>query len=73
MDKLAEVVRLSSAIAARIRYAQMVRSSVQPDQVRALLEAAKLLHAYDLPWPPLVEQVLHDVAQELESATAPPD
>lgn len=67
MDKRSEVVRLSSALAARVRYAQMVGGPILPAQIEALLDAAKLLQACDVPWPPLVEQVLHDVAKELES------
>ncbi|TXM66179.1 hypothetical protein FV229_13515 [Methylobacterium sp. WL120] len=75
-DKIAQVQRLSSALAARVRYAQMVRGPILPAQVDALLAAAMLLQEHEVPWPSLLEQVLHDLAQDLEhpepSAAAEP-
>lgn len=67
-DKLMEVERLASALAARVRYAQMVQGPILPDQIEALVAAARLLQDLDLPWPPLLEQVLHDFAKGSESA-----
>ena len=66
-EKIALVQRLSSALAARVRYAQMVQGPILPAQVDALVAAAMLLQEHDAPWPSLVEQVLHDLAQTFEA------
>lgn len=67
-DKIAEVQRLSSALAARVRYAQMVQGPIVPEHIEALVAAAILITDHGLTWPPLVEQVLHDFAEASQGA-----
>ena len=57
---------LAATPAGSTAYNLSVGGPILPAQIEALLDAAKLLQACDVPWPPLVEQVLHDVAKELE-------
>jgi hypothetical protein len=65
--KLAEVQRLATALAARVRYAQLVGRPVYDAQITALVSAARLMDAENATWPPMVEEVLTELAKSLES------
>lgn len=67
--RLAQVQRLATELAARVRYAQIVERVVPPEQITALVEAARLLQERGEPWPPLVGEVLQRVVEEMERAT----
>jgi hypothetical protein len=58
--KVAEVQRLGSALAARVRYAQVVKHPIPTEKLTALILAARLLKEYEAPWPPLMKQVLNE-------------
>ncbi|SDN54695.1 hypothetical protein SAMN05216360_10978 [Methylobacterium phyllostachyos] len=64
--KVAEVQRLATALAARVRYAQLVGRPVYEEQIAALVGAARLLDAENAPWPPMVEEVLTELAKSLD-------
>ncbi len=49
-----------------MRYAQIVERVVPPEQIAALVEAARLLQERGEPWPPLVGEVLQRVVEEME-------
>jgi len=70
--KLAEVQRLATALAARVRYAQLVGRPVYDAQITALVSAARLMDAENAPWPPMVEEVLTELARSLDSAEPAP-
>ncbi len=59
-EKVAEIERLAMALAARLRYAQMVSLPVPPEQVSALARAAQVLSESRVPPPSLVRQVLQE-------------
>ncbi|MCJ2137349.1 hypothetical protein MKK69_25445 [Methylobacterium sp. J-026] len=61
--KLAQVAQLATAVAERVLDAQIFDLSVPPAQITALASAARLLQDNGVPWPPLVEQVLHELAE----------
>ncbi|RYF12199.1 MAG: hypothetical protein EOO40_01815 [Deltaproteobacteria bacterium] len=61
--KVTEVQRLASTLAARVRYAQMVRRPIPAEQITALIQAARLLAEYEAPWPPLMKQVVNDFSK----------
>ena len=63
--KIKEVQRLGSTIAARVKYAQVVRRPVPTEQIAALIQAARLLTEYEAPWPPLMRQVVIDLSIRL--------
>lgn len=67
--RLAQVQRLATELAARVRYAQIVERGVPPEQIAALVEAARLLQERGEPWPPLVGEVLQRVVEEMERST----
>ncbi|MEL6062228.1 MULTISPECIES: hypothetical protein [unclassified Methylobacterium] len=71
--KLAEVQRLATALAARVRYAQLVGRPVYDAQITALVSAARLMDAENAPWPPMVEEVLTELARSLEGADPAPE
>ena len=71
--KLAEVQRLATALAARVRYAQLVGRPVYQEQITALVGAARLLDAENAPWPPMVEEVLTELAKSLDGTDPAPE
>ncbi|WP_457106900.1 hypothetical protein [Methylobacterium sp. P5_C11] len=64
--KIAEVQRLATALAARMRYAQLVGRPVYEAQIAALVGAARLMDEEKVPWPPMVEEVLTELARTIE-------
>lgn len=66
--KLAEVQRLATALAARVRYAQLVGRPIYEPQIAALVTAARLMDEENAPWPPMVEEVLTELARSIDSA-----
>jgi hypothetical protein len=69
--RIAEVQRLATALAARVRYAQLVQRPVYEEQINALVGAARLLDEEKVPWPPMVEEVLMELAKSLDGSEAP--
>ncbi|MGV7034787.1 hypothetical protein [Methylobacterium symbioticum] len=59
-EKVVEIERLAMALAARLRYAQMVSLPVPPEQVTALARAAQVLSESRVPPPSLIRQVLQE-------------
>lgn len=79
-DHLDEVLRLVTALADSILEAQISNRPIPHEQFSALVSAAQLLHDHDVPWPPLVEQVLSELGERLsrielapEAASAEPE
>lgn len=68
---MAKVHRLATELAARMRYAQIVERPLPPEQVTALVQAARLLQDKGEPWPQLVGEVLKQVADDLAEDTEP--
>ncbi|MEE7464149.1 hypothetical protein MFUR16E_24555 [Methylobacterium fujisawaense] len=66
--KIAEVQRLATALAARVRYAQLVGRPVYEAQISALVGAARLMDEERAPWPPMVEEVLTELARAIDGA-----
>ncbi|MGH1571359.1 hypothetical protein ACRAWG_12505 [Methylobacterium sp. P31] len=66
--KMAEVQRLATALAARVRYAQLVGRPIYEAQIAALVSAARLMDEENAPWPPMVEEVLTELAKSIEGA-----
>ena len=71
--RISEVQRLATALAARVRYAQLVQRPVYEDQINALVGAARLLDAEKVPWPPMVEEVLLELAKALDGSAQSED
>ena len=59
--RIAEVLRLTTALSDLILDAQIMKRPIPDDQVRALANAALLLEEYAIPLPPLTMQVLHEI------------
>ena len=66
--KVTEVQRLGSTLAARVRYAQMVRRPIPTEQIIALIQAARLLVEYEAPWPPLMRQVVSGLTNAIRTS-----
>lgn len=66
-EHLSEVLRLCTALAYRALDARIVGQSLPAAQAIALAKTARLLQDYAVEWPPLLAQVLHELASEPES------
>jgi hypothetical protein len=64
-DRLSEVLRLSTLLADRTLDAQIMGQVLAEDQVVALAKAARLLQDHGVAWPPLLTQVLHELAGKM--------
>ncbi|AWI90539.1 hypothetical protein C0214_21310 [Methylobacterium sp. DM1] len=71
--KLGEVARLATLMADRILEAQIAARPIPQEQLNALVNAAWLLQDHDVPWPPLVEEVLHEAGRRMNRAEAAPE
>lgn len=71
--KLGEVARLAALIAERILEAQITDRPIAQVQFNALVGAAWLLQDHDVPWPPLVEEVLHEAGRRMNQSEAMPE
>ena len=63
--RLSEVLRLATALADRALDAQIMGRPVPPEQTIALAKAANLLQDNGVDWPPLLTQVLHELAPDI--------
>ena len=66
-EHLSEVLRLCTALAYRALDARIVGPSMPTEQAVALAKTARLLQDYGVEWPPLLAQVLHELASEPKS------
>ncbi len=73
LAKLNEVTRLATLVADRILDAQITGREIPPEQMGALVSAARLLSDQGVPWPPLVEQVVHEFGKRLGQAESAPE
>ena len=70
--KMPEVLRLATALAEQMLASQIMGRAISGDQFTALVSAARLLQDNDVPWPPLVQEVVHELAERLEAARPEP-
>ncbi|GJE45542.1 hypothetical protein [Methylobacterium soli] len=64
--RLSEVGRLATLLADRVLEAQIMSRPILDVQIRALLDAALVLEEHDMPLPPLLTQILHEVDEASE-------
>lgn len=72
-DKLGEVARLATLMADRILEAQITNRPIPQEQFNALVNAAWLLQDHDVPWPQLVEEVLHEAGRRMNQGETAPE
>jgi hypothetical protein len=61
-EQLSEVLRLCTLLADRALDAKIMDRPVPAEQAAALAKAARLLQDHGVEWPPLLTQVLHELA-----------
>ena len=66
-EKLSAVASLATSLADRILDAQIAGRTAPSEQIGALTRAAALLQDHGVPWPPLVEQVLLELADRVDA------
>lgn len=69
-EGLAEVLRLCTVLADRALDAQIMGRPVPVQQAAALAKAARLLQNHGVEWPPLLMQVLHELAGKIGQGVA---
>jgi hypothetical protein len=72
-ERLTEVLRLCTVLADRALDAQIMGRQIPPEQVAALTKASRLLQDHGVGWPPLLTQVLHELALEAEASKPDPE
>lgn len=71
-EKIGEVSRLVTLAAERILEAQTTERPPSQELFIAFVSAARLLEEHDVPWPPLVEQVLFEAGKRFSRTDAEP-
>ncbi|CAM3335446.1 hypothetical protein [Methylobacterium mesophilicum] len=66
--RMPEVLRLSTALAEQMLASQITGRSISGDQLAALVGAARLLQDSNVPWPPLVHEVVQELADRMDAA-----
>jgi hypothetical protein len=72
-SQLDEVARLATALAEQTIASQIVGRTIPAEQLTALVNAAQCLTDNHIPWPPLVQEVVHEIAERMESARPAPE
>lgn len=60
-----EVADLAASLSSAVLHARMTGRGVSDEQVYALAKAARLFQDRGEPWPPILEQVLHELTAEV--------
>src|ERR1700709_2799887 len=68
--KMSEVLRLATALADCVLQAQIMQHQIATSQVTALMRTAGFLKEHNVPWPPLLEQVLYELADDMAGRIA---
>ncbi len=61
-NRLAEAVRLATALSDCVLNARFLGQEIAAEQVEALVKAAGLFQALGEPWPSMLTQALHEIA-----------
>ena len=67
--RLAEAARLATLLSERVLDTLIMKRGVTEEEGVALAKVARLLQDYDVEWPPLLTQVIHELVRE--EAVAP--
>lgn len=69
-SRLSEVLKLANLLSEQVLDAQIVKRPVPEDHLRSLLEAALLLEEHQYPLPPMLGQIMDEIAS-VRSQDAP--
>ena len=61
-SRLSEVLRLATLLSEQVLDAQIMKRPVSEDHLRSLLEAALLLEEHQYPLPPMLGQIMDEIA-----------
>ncbi|MCJ2012151.1 hypothetical protein [Methylobacterium sp. J-076] len=67
-ERLSEAVRLSTLLAERVLDTLITKRAVPAEQALALAKAARFLQGHDVEWPPLLTQVVYEMANRKDEA-----
>jgi hypothetical protein len=71
--KLNEVVNLAAALAEQMMASRLQGYPIPPEQVRALVNAARCLTDNHISWPPSVQKIVRELAERMEAAEPIPE
>ncbi|WP_419828644.1 hypothetical protein [Methylobacterium sp.] len=63
-----EILRLSTALAEQMLEAQVMGQPIPTQKFTALVGAARFLKDNNMAWPPLVEEVVHEIGKRMAAA-----
>lgn len=69
---MSEVLRLTNALAEQMLSSQVMGRRLPPNQLTALVRAARFLTDHDVTWPPLVQEVVRVATEKMEAAQSVP-
>jgi hypothetical protein len=69
---LAEVLCLANELAEQVLALQVMQRSIPENQLVALVSAARFLHENEVAWPPLVQEVVQEIAAKMEAIRSEP-
>ncbi len=67
-SRLTEAVRLAGALSDRVLNSQLLGQEIPAEQVEALLKAADLFQDLGEPWPTMLTQALHEIADAAQES-----
>jgi hypothetical protein len=70
--KVDEVLRLSETLAEQMMGAQVLGRTIPTQQLTALVGAARFLQDHNVPWPPLVDEVVQEIGKRMAAAKSAP-
>jgi len=70
-DQLSEALRLSTLLAERVLDALIMEHPIPGEQALALAKAARFLQDHAVEWPPLLTQVVHEMANRRKQVPVP--
>ncbi|MCJ2060205.1 hypothetical protein MKL09_27215 [Methylobacterium sp. J-048] len=69
---VAEVLRLLNELAEQILALQVMQRPIPSNQLTTLISAAQFLEANEVAWPPLVQEVIHEIAERMDAVRLDP-
>lgn len=64
---MAEVLHLMNELAEQVLALQVMQRPIPSNQLTALISAARFLQANQVAWPPLVQEVIQEIAAQMEA------
>lgn len=71
-EGIADILRLANELAEQVLALQVMQRPIPQQQLVALVGAARFFHENEVPWPPLVQEVVQEIAAKMEPLQSEP-